>query len=137
MAWLTKDDLRRWQEGIHFDSYERLGAHPTPEGTWFAVWAPHADSVAVLGDFNDWDGSRNPLERTEAGVWQGLVSGAKVGHKYKYRIQRGYYTVDKSDPYAFAMEQPSAQGHAIAGLASIVSDLSYQWTDDEWMRTRK
>ena len=137
MAWLTKDDLQQWQNGAHVQSYERLGAHLHDGGAWFCVWAPHADAVAVLGEFNDWNGERNPLERTEAGLWQGFVSSVEPGQKYKFRVQRGYYTVDKSDPYAFAMEQPSEQGSDIAGLASIVTDLSFEWGDQKWMKKRK
>lgn len=137
MSWLNDDDLKRWQEGSHFDSYSKLGAHPADGGTWFAVWAPHADRVAVLGEFNAWSSDAHPLKRTDAGVWVGFVDNARPGHHYKYRLQRGYYTVDKTDPYAYAMEPPSSGGSAMAGLASIVVDMTYDWQDAEWMATRE
>ena len=107
MSWLTDDELRRWQYGTYYDSYNRLGAHPTGDGTWFAVWAPHADHVAVLGEFNGWNADADPLERTDAGLWQGFVSGARAGQHYKFRLRRWHFTVDKTDPYAFAMEPPA------------------------------
>ena len=136
MAWLDKDDLRRWKEGSFHDSYVKLGAHPRGQGTWFSVWAPWADSVAVLGEFNGWDPDAHQLERTDAGLWEEHVRDARAGHHYKYRIQRGMYTVDKTDPYAFSMEAPRATGDASAGLASIVCDLAYDWGDDTWMAER-
>ena len=137
MSWLEKDDLRRWQEGTFYDSYEKLGAHPDKNGTWFAVWAPWADRVSVLGEFNGWSPDACVLERTNAGVWQGHAEGARPGHHYKFRIQRGMYTVDKTDPYAVAMEAPSMQGSSAEGLASIVRELSFDWGDDEWMSKRE
>jgi 1,4-alpha-glucan branching enzyme len=137
MSWFTVEDFQRWQEGKHVNSYDRLGAHPFHDGTWFGVWAPHADHVAVLGEFNDWRADAHHLERVDAGLWQVFVPGAHAGHRYKYRIERGYYVVDKSDPYAFAMEPPEGSGSATAGLASIITDLSYDWQDADWMESRK
>ncbi|MEX0746939.1 MAG: 1,4-alpha-glucan branching enzyme, partial [Rhodothermales bacterium] len=137
MPWLDKDDFERWRAGSHFNSYEKLGAHWNRQGTWFALWAPWADHVAVLGEFNDWSPDASPLERADAGLWQVFVRGARPGHHYKYRIQRGMYTVDKTDPYAFAMEGPSSGGSTAAGLASIVVNLGYDWEDHAWMESRK
>jgi len=137
MSWLSTEDQQRWQDGSFFDSYERLGAHPAKDGSWFAVWAPWAERVAVLGEFNDWNPDACILERTPAGIWEGFAKGARVGHKYKYRIQRGMYTVDKTDPYAFAMEGPSMEGSASVGLASIITDLTYEWDDGDWMASRE
>ncbi|MFW5955389.1 MAG: 1,4-alpha-glucan branching protein GlgB [Rhodothermales bacterium] len=137
MSWLTEDDIQRWQEGNFFDSYRRLGAHPVDDGTWFCVWAPHADAVRVLGDFNNWNAQEHQLERAGGGLWQGFVRSANAGHHYKYRIERGMYTVDKADPYAFALEPPTARGSAAEGLASIVVDPAFSWTDTEWMDNRK
>ncbi len=137
MTWLTDDERRRWQEGTFYDSYRRLGAHPTDEGTWFAVWAPSADHVCVMGEFNAWNADANPLERNDAGIWEGFVHGARPGHHYKFRLQRWHYTVDKTDPYAYAMEPPASGGSAQAGLASIVVDPSYDWQDGEWMARRR
>ncbi len=136
MSWLTKDEIARWQEGDFVDSYRRLGAHPDGDGTWFCVWAPHAERLHVLGDFNDWNSDTNQLERAGGGLWQAYVRGAKPGDHYKFRIQRGMYSVDKSDPYAFALEPPSPEGSPSAGLASIITDSTYDWNDDDWMSSR-
>ncbi|ARA91887.1 MAG: 1,4-alpha-glucan branching protein GlgB [Bacteroidetes bacterium] len=133
---LDPTDLQRWNDGTFHDSYRKLGAHPNRQGTWFTVWAPHAETVSVVGDFNGWDPGAHPLQRTDAGLWQGYVRGARAGHRYKYRIKNGYYQADKSDPYAFAMEPPT--GLATEGLASIITELDdYTWNDAEWMAQRK
>ena len=137
MSWIDKDDVRRWESGSHFECYEKLGAHPKRNGTWFAVWAPWAESVSVLGEFNDWNADAHQLNRTDGGLWELFVKAAKLGHHYKFRIRRGMYTVDKTDPYAFAMEAPQSGGNAAAGLASIVSDLKFKWDDDDWMERRE
>lgn len=137
MSWITDVDLTLWKEGKHIDSYTRLGAHPQQNGTWFAVWAPRADKISVLGEFNDWNPETNPLSHVGQGLWACFVEKARTGHHYKYRITSGRYVVDKTDPFAFAMEPPSRHGSAIAGLASIVTDLNYSWNDSEWMRQRK
>jgi len=137
MPRLTPEAVRRWQEGRLSDSYTLLGAHPDAEGTRFTVWAPHADRVAVVGTFNGWDPRANPLERHEGGLWSGHVPGVRPGACYKYRIERGGGTWDKTDPYAFHMEPPTAGGSPIAGLASFVTDLAYDWGDGDWMAHRK
>lgn len=137
MAWITQDDIDKWQNGQHFKSYHKLGAHPFHDGTWFAVWAPHAESVSVVGDFNGWNVDANRMEPVGAGIWQTYIFGTGPGTHYKYRIQRGYYTVDKTDPYAFAMEAPAMSGSHTAGLASIVTDLNFNWGDHQWLETRK
>jgi 1,4-alpha-glucan branching enzyme len=137
MSWLSPDDLARWNEGRHYDSYRRLGAHPVEGGgTQFTVWAPYAERVDVIGDFNGWQPGPHQLERQGAGLWSLKVSEAAPGHHYKYRIKRGYYQADKTDPYAFAMEAPVSDGNPIAGLSAIVSDLSYEWGDGDWMQSR-
>lgn len=135
MSWLTEDDIQRWENGTFYDSYRKLGAHPNEEGTWFCVWAPHADGVSVLGAFNNWNPEANPLERYGGGLWAGYVRGAHPGHAYKYRIRHGFYQADKTDPYAFAMEPPI--GSPIEGLASIITRLDYTWHDEAWMQRRK
>ncbi len=135
MSWLTEEDIWRWESGTFFDSYRKLGAHPDEEGTWFCVWAPHADAVSVLGAFNNWNPEASPLERYGGGLWAGYVPGARPGHTYKYRIRHGFYQADKTDPYAFAMEPPT--GSPIEGLASIITRLDYNWHDEAWMRQRK
>ena len=133
---LTSDDLYLFNEGTHSHLYEKLGAHPVTvdrvSGTYFAVWAPDARQVSVVGDFNGWDPLAHPLRVKESsGIWEGFVPAAGPGTVYKFHIvsrHRGYQ-VDKSDPFAFFCETPPR-------TASIVWDLSHSWQDDEWMRGR-
>ena len=129
---LTDHDIYLWNEGSHFRLYEKLGAQLAPdgEGVYFAVWAPSADSVSVIGDWNGWDSAADPLRPVaSSGVWAGFVPSARATHSYKYRITNGSYRVDKADPFAFHHETPPR-------TASKIWDLSYEWEDDEWMRTR-
>ena len=138
MPWLTKEDQERWLSGTHFNSYEKLGAHPVKGGTWFAVWAPHADHVAAIGDFNTWDAAAHPMARAgQSGLWEVFVQGAEPGQHYKYRIKRGPYRADKTDPYATALEAPVTDGNPIAGLSSIITGDGYEWQDGDWMATRR
>jgi 1,4-alpha-glucan branching enzyme len=133
---LTSDDLYLFNEGTHSHLYEKLGAHPVTaegvSGTYFAVWAPNAERVSVIGDFNGWDPRAQPLRAKESsGIWEGFVPQVGPGVVYKFHVvsrHRGY-RVDKSDPYAFFCETSPRTG-------SIVWDLSYDWQDDVWMRTR-
>src|SRR3954464_8867808 len=129
----TGHDQYLFREGTHARLYEKLGAHVLADGrVSFAVWAPNAQSVSIVGDFNGWDGAAHPMEPNEAGVWQATVGSAKQGSVYKYRIvsRQGGYRVDKADPYAFRSEMPPRTG-------SVVWDLAYQWGDAQWMRERK
>jgi 1,4-alpha-glucan branching enzyme len=133
---LSADDLFLFNEGTHAMLYERLGAHPRVidgvAGTSFAVWAPNAERVSVIGDFNDWDPNRHVLQPQGAsGIWAGFIPGVGKGAVYKYRIHSRYhgYRVDKADPFAFYCETPPR-------TASIVWDLDYQWRDAAWMRER-
>ena len=137
MAWLSPQDLQHWRAGAAFDSYRKLGAHPNRQGTWFCVWAPHATAVHVVGDFNQWNGQAHPLQPSEAGLWSGYVRGARPGHHYKYRVQRGGYLADKTDPYGFALEAPHPDGNPITGLSAIITDLAYDWHDADWMTNRQ
>ena len=137
MPKLTKDDVARWESGRMSDAQTRLGAHPNRTGTWFATWAPHADYVAVVGDFNEWDPGAHPLKPAGGGLWSAFVRGAKAGARYKFRVAREGYVADKTDPYAFALEPPADGGSGVAGLASVVSTLDFEWSDDEWMGSRK
>jgi len=133
---LTDDDLYLFNEGSHFRLYKKLGAHPVSrgglEGTYFAVWAPNARRVSVIGDFNGWDKKRNPLRlRGESGVWEGFIPGVGKGALYKYHIDSRYnrYHVDKADPFAFYTERPPS-------TASIVWTTDYTWNDAQWLAER-
>ncbi len=131
---LSDFDTYLFRQGTHQRLYERLGAHANPGGTRFAVWAPNARSVAVVGDFNGWDGRSHPLApRSDgSGIWEAQVDGAHVGHRYKYRVSSAVsdYQADKSDPFAFAAEVSPR-------TASVVASLDYEWQDARWMRERK
>src|SRR5882724_8852325 len=120
----TGHDQYLFREGTHARLYEKLGAHLLPEGVRFGVWAPNAQSVSVVGDFNGWDPRAHPMEASEAGVWQASAETAKQGSVYKYHVvsQHGAYRVDKADPYAFRSETPPRTG-------SVVWDLGHQWSD--------
>jgi len=136
MPHLTDDDIYYWKQGTHTRSYERLGAHPNQQGTWFAVWAPNAERVEVTGDFNDWTFGADVLERREGGLWEGYVRGAKPGQKYKYHLHADGEWVDRTDPYAFQMEAPSQNTYE--GLSAIIQDLNtYAWDDADWMDNRE
>ncbi|MFB6286636.1 MAG: 1,4-alpha-glucan branching protein GlgB [Candidatus Bipolaricaulia bacterium] len=134
---LSEEDLHWFNEGTHTQLYDKLGAHLVRsdgghEGVHFAVWAPNAASVSVIGDVNDWDPTAHPLQpRGASGIWEGFLPEATKGSVYKYHIRsRGDgHRVDKTDPYGFTHEVPPRQ-------ASIVWDLPYDWQDDEWLRER-
>ena len=133
---LTEDDLYLFNEGNHFRLHEKLGAHLLTvdgvEGTYFAVWAPDAEQVSLVGDFNWWDRTSHPLcSRGKSGIWEGFIPGLGKGTLYKYHIRSRYngYRVDKADPFAFYSEVPYR-------TASIVWDLAYEWGDKEWMASR-
>ena len=132
---ITDYDLYLFGEGSHTRIYDKLGAHimnvDGVEGVHFAVWAPNADRVAVVGDFNEWDGRRNRLRSLGAsGVWVTFVPNASQGQRYKYEIHTRQGTLLlKSDPYSFAFELPPA-------TASVICRPEYEWKDEEWMRAR-
>jgi 1,4-alpha-glucan branching enzyme len=132
---LTEQDIYHFREGTYFRAYERLGAHPDPAGgaTHFAVWAPNAAAVSVVGDFNGWSRGAHPLEPRwdSSGIWEGSVCGAARGALYKYAItaQHSSETLEKCDPYALCTEVPPR-------TASMVWDLAYQWGDAAWMSRR-
>jgi len=134
---LTEFDVHLWSEGSHYRAYEKLGAHPSEmqgkKGTSFAVWAPDAEEVSVIGDFNGWQAGRHLLWPVgSSGIWQGFLEGIGPGTLYKYAIRSRYhgYRVDKADPFGFAAE---IRPHT----ASKVWDLSgYNWGDHDWMTSR-
>ncbi|HLX58543.1 MAG TPA: 1,4-alpha-glucan branching protein GlgB [Ktedonobacteraceae bacterium] len=131
-------DLYLFGQSKHYQIYEKMGAHPRAvngiTGVNFAVWAPNALNVSVIGDFNDWNRSANPLHRrhNDLGVWECFVPGLQAGALYKFAIYSRYnnYAVDKTDPYGFATElRPKT--------ASIVTDIHhYRWQDTGWMEHR-
>ena len=132
----TAQDLHLFNEGRHFRLYDHLGCHPMIAegvvGCYFAVWAPNADRVAVIGDFNGWDGSRSPLSPIgSSGVWEGFVPGAVSIMAYKYRIHSrlGGEELDKADPMGRYFEVPSA-------TATRVWRSTYEWSDATWMQKR-
>ncbi|MGD8775950.1 MAG: 1,4-alpha-glucan branching enzyme, partial [Syntrophobacterales bacterium] len=136
VSFLTDDDIYLFNEGSHFRLYEKLGSHlftrEGVEGTYFAVWAPDAEKVSVVGDFNGWDTSSHPLQpRAQSGIWEGFITGVKKGAPYKYHILSRFsgYKAEKADPFAVFCEVPP-------NTASIVWDLDYAWGDSEWMAKR-
>jgi 1,4-alpha-glucan branching enzyme len=133
---LTDFDLHLFGEGSHYKTYEKLGAHRMEinsiQGVHFAVWAPNAKRVSVVGNFNKWDGRRHPMRiRGLSGIWEIFVPGLKEGEVYKYEIKsRSKEIFEKADPYAFYAEiRPKS--------ASLVYDVNqYHWNDAEWMQMR-
>jgi 1,4-alpha-glucan branching enzyme len=133
---LTDDDIYLFNEGSHFRLYDKLGSHLTQSGdeagVYFAVWAPDAERVSVIGDFNGWDRSSHPLHaRAASGIWEGFIQGLGEGVCYKYWIESRYhgYKVEKADPFAFHAETPPK-------TASVTWHLAYQWRDEVWMEER-
>jgi 1,4-alpha-glucan branching enzyme len=133
---LSDDDLFLFNEGSHYNLYRKLGCHLTTldgvAGATFAVWAPNANYVAAVGDFNGWDRTANRLSpRGSSGVWEGFVAGVKKGDGYKYHVgsREAGYRADKADPFGIHHETPPKTG-------SKVWDLEYAWGDDEWMAGR-
>ncbi|GAB4479513.1 MAG: 1,4-alpha-glucan branching protein GlgB [Burkholderiaceae bacterium] len=130
---LTSHDVYLLREGTHTRLYRRLGCHLHAGGAHFGVWAPNAERVAVIGEFNGWDAQANPLapRADGCGVWEGEVAGVQPGQAYKYRIvTRAGEALDKADPFAFFAETPPA-------TASRAWSLDYAWGDGEWMAERR
>ncbi len=132
----TEEDLKKFEAGIHYQIYEKMGAHPMTikgvEGVYFSVWAPCAMRVSVVGDFNLWDGRRHPMRLLgESGIFELFIPGLKPGQIYKYEVKtKAGDPMLKADPYAnYAELRPNT--------ASVVWDIgNYQWQDKEWMDKR-
>lgn len=134
---LPEEDLRRFRDGTHQRAYEVLGSHPArmqgTEGTRFAVWAPNAEAVSVIGDFNDWDRQRHPMRlRPPYGVWECFLPNVRAGARYQYAITTSSGDVlTKIDPYGFHDELHWQNE------MSVVADLdAFAWADDAWLRQR-
>lgn len=134
---ITEFDQYLFGQGTHYDLYNKLGAHSMTvdgeEGVYFAVWAPNAAAVSIVGDFNEWDENATPMERLEPlGIYQIFLTGIKVGDIYKYCVtaQDGKKTL-KADPYGF-------QAELRPNNASVVADISdFKWHDSRWMKKRE
>jgi 1,4-alpha-glucan branching enzyme len=138
-ATLSGFDLHLLGEGMHYRIYDKLGAHPARlecvDGIIFAVWAPNARRVSVVGDWNGWDGRRHPMRLHPGnGIWELFIPGVREGQRYKYEIlsRSGEPLALKADPFAFAFEPDTPY------TASVVCDLDgYAWGDAEWMAARR
>jgi 1,4-alpha-glucan branching enzyme len=134
---LTENDVYLFREGSHFRLYDKLGSHSMDldgaRGTFFAVWAPNARKVSVIGDFNGWnpDAHNLAMRRDGSGIWEGFIAGVRQGSLYKYHIVSEYagYAADKGDPFALYWEISPR-------TASVVWDLHYDWADSTWMKGR-
>ena len=134
---LTEGDIYLFKEGNHFKLFDKLGAHLMTvdgrDGTHFAVWAPNAERVSVMGDFNGWDPGRHPLEARwdGSGIWEGFIPGLSKGSLYKYSVTSKIdgSRAEKADPLGFFSEAPPRS-------ASVVWDLDYRWCDGDWMARR-
>ena len=134
---LTDFDAELFRSGKHFRLYEKLGSHPMEvdgrQGTYFAVWAPNAEAVSVIGNFNYWNKDQHPLlpRWDSTGIWEGFIPGVGKGELYKYYIKaKDGRHLQKGDPFAHFWEIPP-------NTASIVWDLQHGWKDDNWMKNRR
>ena len=131
-------DIDLFKSGKHYRLYEKLGAHPIEvdgkKGTYFAVWAPSAKAVSVIGDFNHWDGDQHPLNVRwdQSGIWEGFIPGVDIGSLYKYKIwsHNNDVVTEKADPFGRYCEQPPK-------TASVVWNGEYAWKDSDWMANRE
>jgi 1,4-alpha-glucan branching enzyme len=129
----TDTDERFWyfNEGTDRRAQLHLGAHPRADGTHFAVWAPNAREVRVVGDHDDWGGGAHVLApQGSSGVWSGHVESARPGHRYKFRLVSSHGQVlEKADPFARRCEMPP-------GTASVIDDSQHEWADGDWLARR-
>jgi 1,4-alpha-glucan branching enzyme len=120
-------DIWLARAGRHEELWQKLGAHPAEKGVRFAVWAPNARYVSVIGDWNGWNPASNPLRPVDAtGIWEGVAEGASVGQRYKYHLDGR----EKADPVSFEQELPPK-------TASVVFDSQYEWLDADWLESRR
>lgn len=133
---LSEDDIYLFNQGTHYRLYDKFGAQPVVlegvPGTYFAVWAPNAEYVAVIGDWNNWDAGANPLrQRGFSGVWEGFIPHVGKGMRYKFHIASRYYGYreDKTDPFGTYFE-------VAPQTAAIIWDRDYTWSDQQWMSER-
>ena len=144
---ITEEDMDKFSKGIHYTIYEKLGAHPlkigTTQGVSFAVWAPHAVRVSVVGDFNDWDGRIHQMRRLgDSGIFEIFIPDAVPGQNYKYEIKvKGGLVFLKSDPYAFGQQLRPDTASVIRNnpekKAGSRSSKGLRWEDKKWMAERK
>lgn len=133
----SDEDIRNFQQGTHYRLYEHFGNHPLivndTKGTYFAVWAPNATFVSVVGHFNQWNTGAHPLKvrLDQSGIWEGFIPGIAQGEAYKYHIH-GFQGIrlDKGDPFARYWEKRPQ-------TASIVWNIDHEWNDQQWMKARK
>lgn len=131
-------DIHLFKEGKHYHLYKKLGSHTMEhkgvKGTYFALWAPNAESVSVIGDFNEWNrgNHRMNVRHDGSGIWELFIPEVKEGTVYKYFIKsnHGQYAVEKGDPFAFRWETPPQ-------TASVVWNIDHTWNDKAWMTKRK
>ena len=135
-GFITEVDRYLFNNGRHYEIFEKMGAHPKKykgkSGMYFAVWAPHAEQIGVVGDFNSWNPEANPMQPlADSGIWEAFVPGIATGELYKYAITtKSGKILFKADPYAFSAEYRP-------GTASATTDISgFQWSDDAWMEKR-
>lgn len=135
-GFITEVDRYLFNNGRHYEIFEKMGAHPKKykgkSGMYFAVWAPHAEQIGVVGDFNSWNPEANPMQPlADSGIWEAFVPGIATGELYKYAITtKSGKILFKADPYAFSAEYRP-------GTASVTTDISgFQWSDDSWMEKR-
>lgn len=134
----TDYDIYLFKQGNHFRLFEKLGSHPMTvegvSGTYFAVWAPNAKKVSVVGDFNYWNTQTHPLfpRWDSSGIFEGFIPGIGIGALYKFNIESNIngYKANRGDPFAVYWEEPPK-------TSPIVWNLDYEWHDEEWMKNRK
>ena len=133
----TDFDINLFKSGKHYRLYEKLGSHCITlngqNGTYFAVWAPSATSVSVVGDFNYWNADEHKLNVRwdSSGIWEGFIPNVGKGTTYKYKIHSSFSSenIEKADPFARRCEHPPK-------TASIVWEDDYHWKDENWMQNR-